>query len=90
MITGRLYVDLTVEPATDLSRDRRKLSVLDGCPDGTKVTVDIGRRRFASPDAAWWLHRHEERLEIEILGEDRDAIARFVRAGRAGHLAVVA
>lgn len=84
MITGATYVDLKVEPGTFDNRDRRRLDLLSRCPDGSRVIVDIGRRRHLSEDAARWLHDNDHRLAIEIVGEDPDAVGVFVRAARAG------
>ena len=90
MITGELYVRLTVDPETGSTIDRRKLAVLERCPDGAQVVVDIGRRQYVSQDAAVWLHEHDHRLSITIRGEHPEAIARFVAAARAGEWSVVA
>jgi hypothetical protein len=89
VITGCVYVDLTVDP-DDFSRDRRQLAVLEHCPDGARVVVDIGRRRYVTHDAAIWLHEHDHRLAIEIHGVEPDAVLRFVQAARAGDWSVVA
>lgn len=90
MIAGCLYVDLTREPDVYGSGDRQALDVLERCPDGARVVVDIGRREFVTQDAALWLHNHDHRLSIEIRGESPEAIRRFVSAARAGDWSVVA
>lgn len=89
MITGSVYVDLTKEPDVADSLDRRQLAVLEDCPDGARVVVDIGRRAFVTHDAAVWLHDHDHRLQIEIHGTNPGAVTRFVRAGRAGDWSVI-
>gem|GEM_PF-2820896 len=92
MITGSVYVDLTREPSIagdDQGQDRRALDVLDRCPAGSHVVVDIGEREFVTRDAATWLGRNAERLLIEVRGTDLAAVTRFVRAGRAGDWSVI-
>lgn len=90
MITGEVYINLVTEPEASSTIDRRKLSVLDRCPDGARVLVDIGRRQYVSRDVATWLHEHDHRLAITIRGERPEAVARFVGAARAGEWSVVA
>jgi len=90
VIRGEVYIDLTLEPDTGSSQERRKLQVLQGCPDGAVVVVDIGRRNFVTHDAATWLHEHAGRLAITIRGTDPQAVAHFVSAARAGDWTAVA
>ena len=93
VITGTVYVDLSqVDSAMALYQrgDRYLLDVLNRVPDGACVIVDIGDRSFVTQDAARWLHEHDHRLSIDIHGTDPDAVARFIRAGRAGEWSVVA
>lgn len=93
MITGSIYVSLP-ERRDDWmwqgNADRRALRVLDECPDGAVVIVDIGDRDFVTDDAARWLHQHDHRLQIDIRGSRPAAVARFVTAARAGTWSVVA
>jgi hypothetical protein len=89
MITGCVFIKLDVDPTEDFSLDRRKLAALDRCPDGAEVLVDIGRRQFVTQDAASWLHRHDHRLSITIVGECPDAVGHFIAAARAGLWSVV-
>lgn len=87
MISGTVYVDLSAfdAGAARLQRtDRYLLDVLNRVPDGARVVVDIGDRAHVSQDAAVWLHNHDHRLLIEIQGTNPDAVASFIRAGRAG------
>lgn len=89
MIAGAVKLDLSREPEGEhLSRDRRLLQVLELCPDGARVVVDIGSRKYVSQDAARWLHEHDHRLQIEVIGTDPTAVLRFVLAGRAGDWSV--
>jgi hypothetical protein len=89
MIAGAVKLDLSREPEGDqLNRDRRLLQVLDLCPDGARVVVDIGSRQYVSQDAAHWLHKHDHRLQIEVIGTDPAAVLQFVLAGRAGDWSV--
>lgn len=86
MITGTVTIALR-EVANFLeqsSADRRALDVLRHCPRGAHVVVDLGERTFVSEDAARALHEHDHDLQIEIRGSDPEAVARFVRAARAG------
>lgn len=90
MITGQITVSLQREPdADDWGRDRRALAVLDQCPDGATVRVDVGRRRFISQDAAAHLHHHDHRLAIVIDGAYPEVISEFIQAARTGEWAVV-
>lgn len=89
-MTGAVRIDLSVEPASAPSRDRKQLSMLEACPDGARVIVDIGQRTYVSQDAAIWIHDHADRLLIEIVGAYPDAVSRFVQAARAGDWSVVA
>jgi hypothetical protein len=84
MIRASVYVDLSAEPESGSTLDRRKLSVLERCPTGAHVVVDFGQREFVSRDAAFWLHEQDSRLDIEIRAERPEAVARFVHAARAG------
>lgn len=86
---GVVAVDLSVDVFAvdgprDWNRDRRALAVLETCPDGAGVLVDIGSRTFASPDAALFLHEHDRRLVITIVGVDPRGVASFIEAGRLG------
>jgi hypothetical protein len=84
VVTGRITVLLDVEPDTNWTRDRRQLAVLDRCPDGAEVLVDIGNRQHPTPDAAGWLCKHESRLAITISGSCPEAVSRFIHAARSG------
>lgn len=87
MISGTIYVDLSMaDGSTERGQrpDRYLLDVLPRVPDGARVVVDIGNRQRVSQDAAVWLHDHNHRLEIEIRGTNPEAVATFIRAGRAG------
>lgn len=93
MVTGAVYVDLTQEPDAARethARDRQRLAVLEHCPDGARVVVDIGRRQYVTDDAARWLHQHEPRLLIEIIGQRPEGVLRFVQAARADDWSIVA
>lgn len=93
MITGSIYVplpELKGDWLNQASADRRALQVLDECPDGAVVIVDIGQREFVTEDAARWLHQHDHRLQIDIRGSQPIAVARFITAARAGTWSVVA
>jgi len=84
VITGCILIDLSTEPTPGDNRDRRLLDQLTAAPDGCRVVVNIGNRRFISQDAARWLHDHDHRLFIEIQGARTAAVARFVQAARSG------
>jgi hypothetical protein len=84
MVTGRITLSLEVEPDEDWTRDRRVLAVLDRCPDGAEVVVDIGSRQHPTQDAAGWLCKHESRLIITISGSCPEAVSRFIQAARTG------
>ena len=90
MISGTVYVDLSAcDYSTQLQRtDRHLLDVLTRVPDGARVVVDIGNRTHVTQDAAVWLHEHDHRLSIEIRGSVPEAVADFIRAGRAGEWVV--
>ncbi|SDS21275.1 hypothetical protein SAMN04488570_1381 [Nocardioides scoriae] len=93
MITGNVYVDLrksSDDPYQECRADRRRLAVLERCPDGASVLVDIGRRQYISEDAARHLHEQDHRLAITIQGDLPEAVARFVRAARDAEWSVVA
>lgn len=90
MVTGCVRVDLSHEPEVFESTDRRTLSVLEQCPDGVRVIVDVGDRRHVTYDAVHYLHEHGSRLQIEITGSNPETVAQFVRAARAGDWAVIA
>jgi hypothetical protein len=90
-IRGEVYIDLRTEPsAEELTRDRKALSILDHCPDGVRIVVDIGKRTYLNQDTAWWINRHADRLELTIRGAEVDAVARFVLGARAGDTGAVA
>lgn len=84
MITGEVLVRLTAEPEIGSTLDRRKLAVLEQCPDGARVVVDIGRRQYVPHDVVRCLHEHDHRLDITIQGESPAAIGKFVQAARSG------
>ena len=91
MITGAVVVDLSEVDSWDevhQRTDRHLLDVLNRVPDGARVVVDIGSRRFVTQDAAAWLHEHDHRLQIEIRGIEPEAVAEFIRAGRTGKWAI--
>ena len=93
MITGSIYINLPELKNDWLNQshaDRRALTVLDDCPDGVTVIIDIGAREFVSQDAAIWLHKHDHRLQVDIRGSRPMAVARFIAAARAGSWEVVA
>jgi hypothetical protein len=87
VITGTVFIDLS-EVDTGMAQfqraDRYLLDVLSAVPDGARVVVNVGDRRYVSQDAAVWLHDHDHRLEIEIQGTDPRTVARFIRAARCG------
>ena len=87
MISGSIRIDLAGDPDDWLNAghaDRRALEAMRMCPDGARVIVDIGNRWHVTDDAIGWLHEHQQRLDIEIQGADPAAVAKFVRAARAG------
>lgn len=87
MITGEVVIDLSSEGDPERS-DRRRLAVLEHCPEGSRVVVNIGDRLFVTQDAARWLHQHDHRLTIVICGSRPHAVAQFIRAARAGEWSV--
>lgn len=89
-MTGSVRIDLSREPETGETLDRRRLDVLRECPDGARVVVDIGRRHYVSQDAAYWIHEHDTRLLIEIRGENPRGVAELVRAAREGEWSAIA
>lgn len=89
MVTGCVRVDLSYEPDVCETTDRRTLTVLEQCPDGVRVIVDLGDRRHITYDAVHYLHEHGSRLTIEVTGSNPETVALFVRAARAGDLAVI-
>lgn len=90
MITGQITVSLEREPdAEDWGRDRRALAVLEQCPEGATVRIDVGHRKFISQDAAACLHRHDCRLAIVIDGAYPEVISKFIHAARTGEWSVV-
>jgi hypothetical protein len=86
MITGCVRINLSQDDySSQLQRtDRHLLDVLHRVPDGARVVVDIGDRKFVTQDAAAWLHEHDHRLSIEIHGTNPEAVAAFIHAGRSG------
>lgn len=86
MVTGSLLLDLSTAPKapTDEGRDRRALAALECVPDGARVMVNIGDRRWPSLDAAIWLHHHADRLHLEIQGSLDANVRAWVHAVRAG------
>jgi hypothetical protein len=80
VVTGSVRVKLTA----DDTRDRYPLAVLERCPDGAVVRVDIGKREWASIDAAVRLHEHADRLLIEFVGTSPEGVQEFVNAARVG------
>lgn len=88
MLTASIRVDLSVEPDLLSSRDRGELSLLDAAPTGAHVVIDIGSRKWVSPDTARWLHRHVDRLHIEIAGTQRADIRAWMDAARTGEVLV--
>jgi hypothetical protein len=92
VITGAVHIDLTAaDYSSQLARtDRHLLDVLNRVPDGARVVVDIGNRKFVTQDAAAWLHEHDHRLSIEIHGTHPEAVAAFIHAGRTGDWGLIA
>lgn len=91
MITGSVYVALPeLEHGDQPHADRWALCVLDQCPDGASVVVDIGDRQYVTRDAAHWLKKNDHRLQIDIRGTKPEAVLRFVLAAREGDWSVVA
>lgn len=83
MITGVVEVDVSREPALFAEgADRRALAVLYRCPDGAVVRVHVGRRNSVSTDVVFILGEHLDRLRIEVVGSDPDAVRRFLEAVR--------
>ena len=83
-ISAFITVDVTADYDETYSSDRRELQVLERVPDGARVVVDIGARKWFNQDTAIWLHRHGDRLNIEITGRDPDVVDCLVRAARSG------
>ncbi|MFC7503206.1 hypothetical protein ACOACQ_17700 [Nocardioides sp. CPCC 206347] len=90
MITGSIYVRMPDDNTLVQDFDGAALAILDQCPDGVRVVVDIHRREYFTSSVPTLLHRHGERLHIEITGVDREVVTRVIRAGRAGSWGVVA
>ena len=93
MLTGSIYVDLSGDDAADhVARDRHAISRarLDDAPDGTRVIVLAGRRRWAlDPYVLETLHTESGRLNIDIRGADGETIAAWHRAIKSGRAGVV-
>lgn len=89
-LAASIRADLSVEPDLLSSHDRRELQLLDDAPTGAHVVVDIGSRQWVSDDTAQWLHRHVDRLNIEISGTQRANIRAWMDAARTGSAGVVA
>ena len=83
-ISAFITVDLTADYDETYSSDRRRLQVLERVPDGARVVIDVGARQWFNQDTASWLHRHGERLNIEITGRDPNVVDRLVRGARSG------
>lgn len=81
-MTGIVLIDL--RGRDDDRDDRRRLAVLENCPHGATVRVDVTGRWFLSPSAIAGLHEHALRLELEIVGSDPATVHRFVTAARLG------
>lgn len=90
MITGSIYVRMPDENTLVQDLDGAALAILKHCPDGVRVVVDVHGRDYFTPSVPMLLHRHGERLHIEITGVDSEVVARVIRAGRAGTWDVVA
>lgn len=90
MVTGACYVDLSTEP-TDVfdNRDRRELAALEFVPDGARLVVFVGARRWVTDDAARWLHNQSDRLLIEVQGSPNGDVRRWVEAIRTGKVGVI-
>ncbi len=88
MLTGRVHLDLSEEPDLFSSHDRKELAALDDLPNGVAVVVDIGSRRWVSPDTAEFLHRNVHRLDIVIDGTPRADIRAWLEAARTGRVGV--
>jgi hypothetical protein len=87
-VSGSLTVCLpeTSETGEQERSDRHRLDMLAWVPDGARVTIDIGTRRYVSRDAASILNQHSERLDLCIDGADPQTVHGFVRAARQGSL----
>lgn len=90
MITGSIYVRMPAESTLVQDLDGAALEILDQCPDGVRVVVDLHGREYFTPSVPMLLHRHGDRLHIEITGVNREVVARVIHAGRAGSWDVVA
>lgn len=88
MIVGALHLDLShVEELgypQRLNEDRKILDQLDRVPDGVKVTVYVGSRRFLGVGAMDYIHNNGQRLHIEIVGTEVTDVAALVRMTRSG------
>lgn len=93
MLTASVTVDLSFLPdasAYDQDfHDRKRLerAGLDGLPDGTRVIILTGRREWdLTPSAIAELHRHVERLHLDIRGDAGRVIAAWHRAISSGEV----
>lgn len=89
MLTASVYIDLSTEPDLLSSHDRRELAALDQVPDGAHVVIDIGSRQWANDDVARIVHRHVDRLDIELKGTTRANLRLWVNACRTGSMEAV-
>lgn len=90
MLTGRVHVDLSVEPDLFSTRDRKELAALDDLPNGVPVVINIGSRQWVAPDVADYLHRNVHRLDIVIEGTPKADMRAWLDAARTGKVGVVA
>jgi hypothetical protein len=88
MLTASLVLDLAANPVHSIrDADRQKVhqAGLDAAPDGTRVIVLVGSRRW-SVDlfAVQTLHQHAARLHLDVRGNDGETITAWHRAIRDG------
>lgn len=78
MITGTIVITLVID---NVAADRKALGGLYALPDGVRVIVEVGSRKFVSNIAVDWLQAHADRVHLDVHGEV-EAVDAWVRALR--------
>lgn len=85
MLTTVLLIDLSSQVRSDSgdftygddADDRHRLDGLGRLPDGSRVVISVGSRKFVSSSAKAFIGPHVDRLVVQVEGTDSAAVAQW-------------